>query len=49
MLNNKVNLPYDPRTITIATKHKKLLKVKSVTQDLEFWPKNKYIFRITLW
>jgi len=28
MLNNKVNLPYDPQTITIATKHKKLLKVK---------------------
>ena len=28
ILNNKVNLSYDPQTITIATKHKKLLKVK---------------------
>ena len=38
LLNNKVNLPYGPQTITIATKHTtNYYKLRRVTQDIEFW------------
>ena len=37
LLNNKVNLPYGPQTITIATKHTtNYYKLRRVTQDIEF-------------